>query len=325
MSFLKFGRGVIILAACTALFAGCASSQNALGPAAAPENTNVSRHATRSWVLPEAKAEDLLYAAGDGTSYILAYPSGKLVGQIASGAADACSDQYGNVFLTGLSTVFEYAHGSSSPSATLSVPNFSIGCAVDPSTGNLAVTYSRTSGDNVAIFARAQGSPTLYDSFAGQYCGYDNAGNLFIDDQGEYGLVLSELPAASNAFGNLNLTPSILRNPGRVQWDGSDITIEAGIGTHHPAHALAIYRLKVAGSTANVVGTTHIDGIRFNGYISWIYKSIVVVPYDASKNTDGTSLGIWKYPHGGKPQRRELSPAGNAALNAVTISVADSK
>jgi hypothetical protein len=56
-----------------ALFAGCGGSQPPIGALGAmPQSRAIATHADRggSWMLPEAKSEDLLYVTGDGESYV---------------------------------------------------------------------------------------------------------------------------------------------------------------------------------------------------------------------------------------------------------------
>jgi hypothetical protein len=65
-----------------------------------------------------------------------------------------CSNRTGDVFVPNNTEVFEYAHGGTSPIATLSLPgNSGAACSIDPSTGNLAVVFSGSDAD-VAIFPK---------------------------------------------------------------------------------------------------------------------------------------------------------------------------
>ena len=78
-----------------------------------------------------------------------------------------CVDGAGNVFVTNSfkGQILEYAHGGTTPIATLSDPNqYPIDCAVDPTTGNLAVTnyFAKTGPGSVAIYQGAQGAPLFY-------------------------------------------------------------------------------------------------------------------------------------------------------------------
>ena len=98
-----------------------------------------------------------------------------------------CSDPTnGDIFVPENDSIFEYAHGGMSPIATLTVPGAYIetrGCAVDPTTGNLAVVaYNNASRNALLVYRSASGTPTVYldkkvRSF--DYPAYDGSGNLF--------------------------------------------------------------------------------------------------------------------------------------------------
>jgi hypothetical protein len=110
-----------------ALLAGCGGSQPPIGaPGTMPQSHAIATHADRgtSWMLPEAKSDDLLYVAQAGDRegvWVFSFPQGKLLGKLI-GISDAfglCSDGSGNVFVTeadaGEGEVLEYAHGGTSP------------------------------------------------------------------------------------------------------------------------------------------------------------------------------------------------------------------
>src|ERR1700722_1611021 len=207
------------LSACAVvMLAGCGGSQPPVGtPGAMPQTSAIATHADRgkSWMLPGAKSEklqrqrsqaivastkhlrqDLIYfASPDKNSvYIYTYPKGAFVGTLTGFISPngECSDLEGNIFIVAASnqsdtssTIYEFAHGSSAPFATLSDPDKAYACAVDPSSGSLAVV-----GDSVAIFQNASGEPRMYyDSAENPFlrCGYDNQSNLYLTaDSSQY-------------------------------------------------------------------------------------------------------------------------------------------
>lgn len=308
-------RHVAGLMALAFLLAGCSESPT--------QSSILSGSLAVRQLLQSSKSgsNDLIYAAGDGHSYVLTYPQGKLLGSIDEGGYDVCSDPSGNVYLAvGGPRVDEFAHGATTPSASFNLPGVAQGCAVDPTTGSLAATFLRTNGNNVAIFSSGSGNPTLLSSSLNVGpCGYDDQGNLFVaGTEPTSAYTLDELPANGNTFRTLSITPAIQRNFGRVQWDGSYLTVESWTYTKKP-RSVFVSRLAISGSVATVVGTTAIKGIKQTAFLSWIENNRVLVPYgNASKGTP--NIGYWKYSEGGRPRQTLKAPAGKVNLNALTVS-----
>jgi hypothetical protein len=67
------------------VFASCAAPQMLSTPLAQP-NAGIARNAehAKSWMLPEAKSEDLLYVSNVYTITVYSYPKGKLVGTLSN-------------------------------------------------------------------------------------------------------------------------------------------------------------------------------------------------------------------------------------------------
>ena len=312
-----FGRYALTSCAAAAMLAACGgSSQSA---ATIPQGSSTVGQANQ---YGKSGSGDLIYAAAIGKSYVLTYPQGKLVGTINVGAADACSNNAGDVFLAG-DQIEEFAHGGTSPIASFTTPGSPFGCAVDPASGDLAVVFARTSGNDVAVFPNGSGNPTLYESTLNAFwCGYDGQGNLFVDGIGQGGAAgLAELAKNATSFETLSISPHIQGVFLRVQWDGSYLTVQAQSnykrGTHH---VVSINRLSISGSAATVVGTTQIKTIRKTAALSWIDGDRVLVPYgDAGRYNP--NVGYWKYTAGGSPVKQVEKPAGKTAIiNAITIS-----
>ena len=82
----------------------------------------------RSWMAPQAKRDSLLYITDVGTNavYAYSYPKGTLLGTLTGFDAPfgECVDNKGDVFIANIeaSNILEYAHGGTSPIATLSDP-----------------------------------------------------------------------------------------------------------------------------------------------------------------------------------------------------------
>ena len=279
------------------LLAGCGTTQNQPSMATAA---------------PALIGRDLIYATGGcGGVCVISYPAGKLEQSIRIGAVLGCdcSDSSGNVFVTAYNAVLEYAHGRKSPIATLRLPgNYASGCSIDPATGNLAVVYSG-SGANIAIFPGASGTPTVYSAaIDSSYCGYDADGDLFVSGYNGHEPALSELPKGSTSFFLLPVSGN-LGTPGEVQWDGSYITFEA-------INPVRIFRLRISGSSATIIGTTHLRGDLFFEFQSWIYGGHVFVPYGQQTNR----IGVWAYPKGGEAITKLTHLPISSRFMGVTIS-----
>jgi hypothetical protein len=282
---------------------GQVQSPTLLGPAAGAQSAFATASAplTRSWILPRARKGPLLYVTSLWTSavYILSYPGLRLVGALAGSDFDQpvgiCSDDAGNVFvpLIDEATILEYAHGGTAPIATL---NSSPGvapytCAVDSSTGNLAVTVQIGSAEYAAVYAKERGTPKTYqDSYLVNpvFCGYDDRGNLFADgyNTGRTDAALTELPKGGTAFATVPIDTAV-RSPGSVQWDGKHITIfDSGNGV--------LYRLRITSSGAQVIGSTQLNPYGNGIYGTWIQGYKIIGANDAR-----AFVGIWNYPAGG--------------------------
>lgn len=305
-------RYAFAVCAAVIMLSGCSGSETAGtgAPQLLPPNARARADASRSWVAPEAAGENLLYVSNDaGSVFMFSYPAGKLVGTLTGfdGPSGLCSDAKGNVFVTdtGLQQVIEYPHGSKKPLATLTdmgyYPN---GCAVDPSTGDLAVANFAKSPSigpgSIAIFKGAKGTPTNYsDPAFGEYffCGYDDKGNLFVDgvNVGTTDSEFAELPNGAKSFTNIKLKRQI-GYPGAVAWDGKQLALEdTSVDT--------VYRIKVAGSTGTIVGATRFKDSRSDLIAQFsIVGHTIVVPFGTLRRAV-RSIGFWPYPAGGSPTK----------------------
>jgi hypothetical protein len=260
-----------------------------------------------SWISLGAEAKNLLYVSDGGANAvdIYSYPAATRAGKLTdlNSPAGLCLGSAGAIWvvLSGSSKIVEYAHASTKPEATLTIggESYLLGCSVDPTTGNLAVTdYGPPSGGGrVWVYAGAQGMPQKYtDSnllFA-YFCGYDGSGNLFIDgEDGSRNFRLLELPSGGSKLENITLNHSV-GFPGGVQWDGKYVAI--GDQAYEKPNQSAIYQISISGSSGTVEGTTPLSGscqvLQFD--ITMVQGSKVIGP-DSCKN----NVRLYKYPSGG--------------------------
>lgn len=247
------------------LLAGCGgvggSQVSALPPAA--EGAAIRT----SWMSPDAKRRDLLYVSDlyDDHVNVYSYPLGKLEGVLTGFQAVhyECVDAAGNVFIAngGAKQVLEYAHGGTKPIKTYTEPGFTHGCAIDPTTGDLAVLHDPpTSGyGGFSIYTHAKGKPKEYvtpNVFRVYFIGYDGKGNLFVDGSAYHLMFeIAELPAGSQTPQAITLNQTIFL-PGAIAWDGKYLAVGDQVSIYGPSK---IYQFSISGSTGTLKGTTSLS------------------------------------------------------------------
>jgi hypothetical protein len=296
-----FARGATATAIAV-LLSGCAGNSLATPPTA----TSAARALTtgRSWMDPDAKKDALLYASDSAADVVdvFSYPRGKLVGTLTGFQTPQgmCVDKSGNVFITnsGLAEILEYAHGATTPIATIADPGETpIGCAVSPTNGDLAATNifdsSYTNG-SLSLYRHARGNPKKYtDSqmIADYFCGYDAHGNLFVDGTmpGTFAFAFAELPKGGKSLQNITLNQTI-GGPGGVQWDGKYVAIA-------DQEAPVIYQFTVTGSSGTEEGQTQTQGS--SDVVQFFIKGNKVV----GPNATSGQVMYWAYPAGGEQKK----------------------
>ena len=284
---------VLTLAACSgATPSGVPSAPNAV----------LERIASHSWMAPEAQSGDLLYVsdAKTDTVVVYSYPGGKKVGTLSGFASprSECADRAGNVWIadTGGDDVVEFAHGASQPTALLDLAGPPAGCSVNPVNGNLAVSGG-VSGLTVSVFRRTAhgwGEPRRYNDasiVAAAFCGYDAAGDLFVDGADAQGaFVLGELRPKKHQLERLQIGRQF-KAPGQVDWDGNELAIEdAGVSP------TVVHRFSIGDSghlkqtaTVTLEGSKSIRDFSIDG-------GTLIGP-DQLRDL----IGFWNYPDGGSP------------------------
>jgi hypothetical protein len=271
-----------------------------------------------------ARSTDLLYVSDLGSNSVdyFTYPQGKAVGTLTGfgSVAGLCSNEAGDVFVVDeAGPVAVYSHGGTTPIRKLATRGAPYGCAVDPGTGNLAVTnLSAVLYGTIAIYAHGKGKAKIYEDYkvgTTDFCGYDDKGNLFIDGSNlSAQFVLLELAKGGRGFRTYSLT-QMVENAGGVQWDGKYVAIsDRGAGV--------IYRTTTTGKVAQVVrlkGGPQIDGF-------WLAGATLIGPNAQS----GGAVDFWHYPAGGPPSKTMrvfLDPLGvtvSASAGTLTPESADS-
>lgn len=252
---------------------------------------------------------DLLYVANYGASHgvsVLTFPQGQPVTTINNIGAPAaiCSDASGNVWVgvhdasKRRSFFDEFAHGGTTPIKVLKADGeYVSGCAVDPTTGDLAGVGFFRSEDGADIWPGARkGKPTFRRiPFWPASCGYDDRGNLFID--GLYGstfdFYFGELPSGTGAFHYIHFNRYAFGwPPGSIQWDGKYMTV--GVQTRK-RERWVVYRVQISGDLGHVVGVVRLQDLAGTPYY-WIAGNRIVA---TQKAHTVRHLGLYDYPAGG--------------------------
>jgi hypothetical protein len=189
---------------------------------------------------PAASKATLLYVSDIATAsvQVFTYPKGTQVGTLTGFAypQGECADAAGNVYITdaGNADIVEYAHGGTTPIATFSDPNaYPASCAVDPSSGNLAVANLLTSQNfnagNVAIYPPGSATPTIYadPNITREYfLDYDLSGTIYVDGvDGKTGYFRYAKMTPDGTFTDIRIKGAKIGFPGGVQRDKSNMAV----------------------------------------------------------------------------------------------------
>lgn len=255
-------RSLLGSAAVVTLLLGCGGLNGP--PFVSPEGGTAAINATSG---------DLLYVANEGGSKgvsVLTFPQRRRVATITSVSSPsaACSDTAGNVWVSAFDTatrkfhLYKFVHGGTKPVERLPPVRYIVeGCAVNPTTGDLAVLAAESGArGEILIWPGARKGhavvyPIGFNPLGGG--GYDDQGNLFVAGlEGSTAFfVFAELPKGSQEFTDIKLDKPAVFGPGSVQWDGRYIAVglvpRSGDGG-------AIYRVQVSGKVGKVVGIVHL-------------------------------------------------------------------
>lgn len=292
MNRASFGPFVFAFCLGAFLLPGCGATLAPNGPPAPRADSTKS-----SWMAAESTGQDLLYVSDLGANAVdvFSYPKGALIGELTGfgSVAGLCADKAGDVFVVEeAGPVAVYAHGGTTPIRKLPTSGAPYGCAVDPTTNDLAVTQTSSYLYGAMwVYPKAKGKAKTYPDKAIDatwFCGYDGVGNLFIDAWDRYGnLILVELPKIKKTFRTFKLGEKF-DNPGGVQWDGKYIAVgNRGAGV--------VYRTTETGHVAQTISLK--DGTNVEQF--WIQGSTIVGPNAQSPGT----VSFWRYPAGGSPTK----------------------
>jgi hypothetical protein len=247
-------------------------SKNAMTGARAPDRR-------RSWISPDIENVHKLLFVSDaiGVVWIYKMPSLEIKGILTGFQApnSMCSDGKGSVWIAmgAFGQIWKLAHDGTIVAILQDTIGIPVACAVDPTTGNLAVSNVGNNnppptggsiGGSILVYPRAAGAPAEYWCLscliAYGFVGYDTSGNLFVDGRNASNVfALAELPAGDGAGGGLKpltIEGGTLYIPGMVEWDAAGHYLVIGDQLCDNKHDSCVYRAKIFGSTAKVTGRT---------------------------------------------------------------------
>lgn len=308
MSAFGFGRHALASCVAAAMLAGCGGSQAPIGPAGSmPQSQAIATHAERggSWMLPEAKNEDLIYAARHVTSDcdndcivdVYALHTGKKVGALRNLANPLrlCSDDKGNVWITedlggyevGPGRIVKYPHAGTKPIETLAEHDTPEACSVEASTANLAVVNSGTYSHVLAVFSGGHGTPKFYSGAQVHPSSvtYDCRGDIFMVDLVDtYSNGIEWLPEGADTIRYFRTKPRVYPSAG-VFWKGQFLTVNGR------QSRIGRYTI-VDDKSGKETGVTQLYGAA-----SALYQYAIADKLILATGSDG--IQIWKYPAGG--------------------------
>jgi hypothetical protein len=292
-------------------------------------STQPGQSAGRSWMSSgAAKYPYLLYVADYAQMLVNVYAyrsgAGELVGQLSPPYAPRglCVDGSGNVYVPGWpggsnyqGKIEEYAHGSTVAKHHATLLGIPDSCAVDRSTGNIAVTLLQAPPSGVGgldlITGGLKGKQTFLNDPGGMtemvYDAYDPAENLFVDGDNGSEFLFEELPQGSSHFVHLTGFQPQGLGPG-VQWDGKYIAEGENLAGKDRRGILAVNELTVSGSVAKVVRVRTYNDRACKKGLSIEQMAIapnipgpqplIGVNFNCPNRAD-----FWQYIHDGAPER----------------------
>jgi outer membrane protein assembly factor BamB len=239
-----------------------------------------------SWMAADVADRDLLYVSNskEGSVDVYSLPEAKLKGRLVNvEAAGLCSNDEGNVFILRAHELLQLDHGGTRAIAVLRDPvgGASQFCAVDPTTGNLAVSGGTAASSGIAIYSGSQGDPKIYRDGRSPFGSvtYDSQGNLFATAGlvgSEGGSRLLELPKGETRLREIVTKGVAFPRIGAIQWDGRFLAAESFQNRFGPA---TIVRYSVNGTVATPIGRTPAAGnsLQFAIYGSQVAAAIQTI------------------------------------------------
>ena len=258
----------------------------------------------------DAGSKQLLYISDPGTNDVQVYSYPKVGSPSFEGTLTGfgdprgeCVDAAGNVWIANASasTIVEFAHGGTTPIATLSDPGQSpTSCAINVASGDLAVVnlMSGSKAGSVSIYKDARGSPTTYSTggiVQPLFVSYDDA-FLYVDGLLSNGKPGISLKRPKNEHFTENGLFVNIGSIGNIQWDGTYLAVGDGTAGNN-----VIYRFGVSTRRKVILKQTVPIRNACEMMQFFVTTTSVVVP-----DAGCPSANSYKYPGGGLPMAKKL-------------------
>ena len=313
-------RALVLLLTSTFLLVDCGAASMPVGGASSTKSLNALGSSHLDF-LNGGQSKDLLYISNyySSTVTVDTWPhihDSQTLGGFAN-QIGLCVDKSGDVYVanTNANDILEYKHGGTTPIRTLKdlTGYHPSSCAVDPATGDLAVTNLGYGGygsktANLLVFRHAKGTPAVYDISSIYYfyfCGYDNRSDLIVDGSSQSIVAFAVLHPGKAKLEPLTLNVGF-KYPGGIQWDGSHMAI----GDQQDM----IYQFEIKGNKGTEVGATTMQGA--NGVYGFFITAGKVIAPELGAN----QAEIYRYPSGGAPL---TSITGLQQPQAAVVSVSN--
>lgn len=289
----------------------------------------------KAWVSPDAKDEPRLMFASDaglGDVYIFALPSMTLKGTLTgfSEPQGMCSDNDGNVYIanTNATQVLKYSRTGTLLATYSDAYGYPVGCAVDPATGDLAVTdiYGFSGAGQVLVYTKPSSPPKVLTN-PGQYyyyfAGYGPGSSLWESGRDSSGVYMLSGCGASSCS-TIALRGGTIYFPGAVQWDGTHgtwVVFDQLCGNTTAACSYPVSARGVLGTATNYsdpTGGAVCDLIQ-GDVAADHHKYVVGGDYEYCGATT-TSYDRWGYTGGGNPTAFSAATNTYSVPSGVTVS-----
>ncbi|HEX3457709.1 MAG TPA: hypothetical protein VHR97_07110 [Candidatus Baltobacteraceae bacterium] len=286
-----------------------------------------------SWIAPGVDVSTaLLYVSDWDTNdvFIYNYASKTLTGKL-TGLREPygqCIGATGQVWIAeaGGFAIAEYAHAAEKPTKRLQTTGYPIGCAVNHTNGDLAVSNftGKSGAGSVQIWKGGTGQPTTHTLSALYYLwppAYDDKGNLFVEGQAKNGLFsVAELIKGGGTLHTVSMPGATIHFAGAALWDGKYVGITDQNSDNK--NTTVIFRTTVANFKASIVGRIHLNDDCSHDYADVMQPFVVPVPGSSPVTIVGANVScssrfdFWPFPSGGRPkvtlQNAPLQPLGQS-------------